>query len=121
MCDGTVETDALIKLIETYFSLVKDLQHDAWADEEDKYILTKGLGFGSMIYLLPRIIYHTNMKYQRIDADTLRKTLEPLSTVDFLSEGPFAGMQGEKGMQQISEIVASELGLDRLEGGDSLI
>lgn len=121
-----VEEKALTKLIKYYFSIIKELQPVAWNDENNEYLLKKGLGFGAMIYLLPKILFNTQLKYGVVTPENMRKMMEPLSEIDFKtgedSSSPFIGMQGEQGMREIAKIISSDyLNLDVLEGGESLI
>lgn len=111
-----IEKKHLVNLLKIYFDIIKELQSDAWEDEDS--LLRTNLILGSLIYLLPDVLYATKMKYRgKVTKKGLKEILDPIQELDFSRETEeFSGFQGEAGMKEISKKIAREIGLGSVEG-----
>lgn len=110
-----IEKKPLMILLKTYFKIIKENQDEAWNDEESSLLRTN-LVLGSLIYLLPKVLRTTQMRYKgKVTEKGLKNTLELFSEIDFSKEGEFKGLQGESGMNEISKRISTQLGLGNVE------
>lgn len=106
-----VDEEGIAKLMKLFFSVVKRLQPEAWNSED--HLLTKGVGFGALMKLLPQVVQTLVYRNEKVSEDSFKKVLQPLEELDFSNDGEFAGFQGEQGMSKIADAIAQDLDLLR--------
>ncbi len=104
----TVNENSLIRVLKEYFESVQELKPDDWGNRES--ILTKTLGFGALMKLLPDVLTESRVRFRKTDRMTFRKLLEPIRNFDFRSSD-IASLGGEKGQQELRDRLADHIGL----------
>ena len=91
-----------------YFSAIKETFRDIWGSR--KHILTKTLGFGAFMYLLPKILTYCKKEYGNFKVDTIKSIISKIQKVSFSSK-KYGGFSGEKGQRHLAMAIEEELGL----------
>jgi DGQHR domain-containing protein len=100
--------DKVIKILKNYFSAIKKTFKDIWGSR--RHILTKTLGFGAFMYLLPKILTYCNRREKNFKIETIEKLLSKIKKIDFSSQ-KYGRFGGEKGQRELATIIEEELGL----------
>lgn len=100
--------DKIIGILKNYFSAMKNTYKDIWGSK--KHILTKTLGFGAFMYLLPKILNYCNEKYKNFKIENIELVLNKIKKVDFTSK-KYGRFGGEKGQRELAMLIEDELGL----------
>jgi hypothetical protein len=73
-------------ILKNYFSAIKFLFSDDWGNK--KSLLTKAVGFYSLMSLLPTVLQLCLSTYSNFKVDSIIKVLEPIKNYNFSSTGP---------------------------------
>lgn len=94
-------------IIKNYFSAIKFLLPEDWGNANS--LLTKTVGFYSLMLLLPTALQICLSTYNDFKTDSIIKLLEPIKNYDFSSTGPLKGVSGKAGVERITSELSSLL------------
>ena len=94
-------------ILKNYFSAIKFLFPDDWGNR--KSLLTKAVGFYSLMSLLPTVLQICLSTYSDFKVDSIIKTLNSIKDYDFSSTGHLAGVSGKAGVEKITDDLNSLL------------
>lgn len=99
----------VISILKNYFSAIKNVYADIWGSR--KHILTKTLGFGAFMYLLPTILSYCNKEYKNFKVGNIEKILGKIKNEIDFSSRKYGSLGGEKGQRQLASLIEEKLGL----------
>ena len=100
--------DKIIGILKNYFAAIKNTFKDIWGSR--RHILTKTLGFGAFMYLLPKILAYCQEKYKSFKIEDIGQILIKIKKIDFTSK-KYGRFGGEKGQRELAMLIEEELGL----------
>ena len=103
-----INTDVLVSVLKQYFRVIKELQLDDWGSSDS--VLTKTLGFGALMKLMPDVVTESRARYRSVDENSFRPLMAPLNTFDF-SSNEVGSLGGEKGQCELKERILDHLDL----------
>src|SRR3989344_1795146 len=105
---SNMDEEKIMGILKNYFTAIKETFKDIWGSK--KHILTKTLGFGAFMYLLPKILTYCNNEHHNFKVETINNVLSKIKIVNFSSK-KYGGFSGEKGQRHLATIIEEELGL----------
>lgn len=107
-----LDEDALYITVRNYFNAIKNTFPDEWG--EPGYVLSKTLGIGAFMELLPDVLteYASKHGFTIPTSDDIEDLIEPLQGFDFL-DSAVSSFGGQKGQKQLADIFRDVIGFGK--------
>ena len=96
-----------VLILKNFFNALKLLYPEAWGSK--KHVLTKTLGFNAVMLSLPKILILCGLHGESFEEQTMRDIMSAWPENISFSSDALGGYGGEKGAQQIAEVLKGQL------------